>query len=30
VQFEHGDDRNFQVELNKAGVVVGMQLTPAG
>jgi D-alanyl-D-alanine carboxypeptidase len=30
VQFEHGDDRNFQIEINKAGVIVGMQLTPAG
>jgi hypothetical protein len=30
VEFAHGDDRNFQVELNKAGVIVGMELAPAG
>ncbi len=30
VEFAHGDDRNFQVELNEGGVVVGMQLAPAG
>jgi hypothetical protein len=30
VQFEHGDDRNYQIELDKAGVIVRMQLAPAG
>lgn len=30
VQFEHSDDRNFQIELDKAGVVVDMSLAPAG
>jgi D-alanyl-D-alanine carboxypeptidase len=30
VRFEHGDDRNFQIELDKAGTVVTMQLAPAG